>query len=52
MVRSIRELADDTQIAVERSEMQAPAIAAWSKVSGLLDQIDAYYGVKAAEAAH
>lgn len=47
--RSMREIEDDTILAVERSEMQKPANEAWAKVTGLLAQLAPYYGMKPAD---
>ena len=49
--KSIREIADDTEEAAQRSELQDPVIAAWQKVAGLLRQIAPYYDPKAGSAA-
>lgn len=48
LYRSLREVADDTEEAAQRAELDAPAIAAWSKVADLLRQIAPYYDPKAA----
>ena len=45
--KSMREVADDTEEMAQRSELQAPTIAAWSKIADLLRQIAPYYDPKA-----
>jgi hypothetical protein len=45
--RSLREVADDTEEMAQRAELDAPALAAWSKMSDLLRQIAPYYDPKA-----
>ncbi len=41
--RSLKEVVDDVEVAQARSELDAPTIAAWAKVTGLMAQIKPYY---------
>jgi hypothetical protein len=49
MYRSIKEIVDYSQIQVSQSELDEPTLAAWNKVTGLINQLAPYYGVKASE---
>jgi hypothetical protein len=45
--RSIREVADDTEEAAQRSPLEEPVMDAWAKVADALRQIAPYYDPKA-----
>ncbi|HEY8156675.1 MAG TPA: hypothetical protein VII72_21280 [Myxococcota bacterium] len=41
--RSLKEVVDDADVDQSRSELDAPTIAAWAKVTGLIAQLKPYY---------
>jgi hypothetical protein len=46
MYKSLKEMADDTEVDEERTFLEAPAIATWKKFKGLMDQLAPYYGTR------
>jgi hypothetical protein len=46
MYRTLKENADDTQVDVERVELDQPAQDVWNKFKGTMDELAPYYGTR------
>jgi hypothetical protein len=47
LYRDLKEIADDTEVAAQRAELDEPTMDAWAKVADAMRQIAPYYDPKA-----
>jgi hypothetical protein len=45
----LKELVDDTQVKIERSDLDEPSAAVWARVKDGVNKLAPYYGVKPQE---